>query len=562
MEQQGALAERVRSLVAGGERYDVEFKSERKPLNDHDLVEAVTCLANGSGGVLLVGVEDDGTLTGARPRHGEETDPLRVQAVIANNTQPPVSTTVSLADVEGVSVLMVEVPDSPQVVGTTKGTYLRRTIGADGMPLCVPFYAHEMLAQQIDYGAVDFASLPARGATWADLDPLEFERVRTLVGEAAGRADAVLADLPDVEIARALGMVRTDGEVTNGALLLFGRPDALRRFIPTHEAAFQVLRGLEVQSNEFFSSPLFRLADEMFSRFAARNHEEELELGMFRIPVPAYSVTAFREALANALTHRDYTRRGAIHVQWTDDQLEITSPGGFPEGIDVDNMLVAAPHPRSPLLADAFKRTGLVERTGRGINRMFAEQLRVGRPVPDYGRTTPFQVTAVLPGGPANLAMTRWVLEQEQQVDRKLTVPELQILSDLLRERRATTTELAHILQRTEAETRNQLARMVERGWVEARGAGRGRSWHLSAAVYRALESSAGYVRVRGFDPLQQEQMVLSYVDAHGRVTRSQVAELCTTSPKQATRLLGRLVDEGKLKRHGERKAAYYTRPT
>jgi len=141
-------------------------------------------------------------------------------------------------------------------------------------------------------------------------------------------------------------------------------------------------------------------------------------------------------------------------------------------------------------------------------------------------------------------------------------VPELQILSDLLRERGATTTELAHILQRTEAETRNQLARMVERGWVEARGAGRGRSWHLSAAVYRALESSAGYVRVRGFDPLQQEQMVLSYVDAHGRVTRSQVAELCTTSPKQATRLLGRLVDEGKLQRHGERKAAYYTRPT
>lgn len=562
MEQRSdVLGERVRSLAVGGERYDVEFKSERKPLNDHDLVEAVTCLANGSGGVLLVGVEDDGTVTGARPRHGEETDPLRVQAVIANNTQPPVSTTVSLADVDGVDVLMVEVPDSPQVAGTTQGTYLRRTIGADGRPLCVPFYAHEMLAQQIDYGAVDFASLPSRGATWADLDPLEFERVRKLVGEAGGRADALLADLPDVEIARALGVVRTDAEVTNGALLLFGRAEAVQRFIPTHEAAFQVMRGLEVQSNEFFTSPLFRLADEMFSRFTARNHEEELELGMLRVPVPAYSVTAFREALANALTHRDYTRRGAIHVQWTDDQLEITSPGGFPEGIDIDNMLVAAPHPRSPLLADAFKRTGLVERTGRGISRMFAEQLRVGRPAPDYGRTTQFQVTALLPGGPANLAMTRWVLEQEQQGDRRLTVPELQILSDLLRERRATTTELAHLLQRTEAETRNHLARMVERGWVEARGQGKGRSWHLSAAVYRALESSAGYVRVRGFDPLQQEQMVLSYVDAHGRVTRSQVAELCTTSPKQATRLLGRLVDEGKLHRHGERKASYYTRP-
>ncbi|MGH3873548.1 MAG: ATP-binding protein [Pseudonocardiaceae bacterium] len=81
--------------------------------------------------------------------------------------------------------------------------------------------------------------------------------------------------------------------------------------------------------------------------------------------------------------------------------MEVSSPGGFPEGIRLDNLLVAAPQPRSPLLADAFKRTGLVERTGRGINRMFAEQLRVGRPAPDYGRSTDRQVVAVLPGGPA-----------------------------------------------------------------------------------------------------------------------------------------------------------------
>jgi ATP-dependent DNA helicase RecG len=106
-------------------------------------------------------------------------------------------------------------------------------------------------------------------------------------------------------------------------------------------------------------------------------------------------------------------------VQWNSDQLEVSSPGGLPEGIRLDNLLVAAPNPRSPLLADAFKRTGLVERTGRGINRMFAEQLRVGRPAPDYGRSTEAQVVAVLPGGPANLSLTRWVLEQERQGDAR-----------------------------------------------------------------------------------------------------------------------------------------------
>ncbi|MGH8907328.1 MAG: RNA-binding domain-containing protein [Egibacteraceae bacterium] len=553
-------ASRVRVWIAGGERYDLEFKGERRgPLNDRDLVEAVVCLANGSGGVLLVGVEDDGTPTGARPRHESgRTDPLRLQALIANNTQPPVATSVSIVDLDGASVIVVEVPDSPRVVGTARGTYVRRAIAGDGRPTCVPFHAHEMLAREVDRGAVDYASLPVRGATWDDLDPLEFERVRHLVTEVGDRADRLLAGLSDREIAHALGLVRDEAAVSAGALLLFGRSDALRRFLPTHEAAFQVLRGLDVEVNDFFTSPLFRLAEEMFSRFGARNREEELQFGLFRVAIPLYSETAFREALANALTHRDYTRRGALHVQWGDDQLEISNPGGFPEGIRLDNLLVAAPHPRSPLLADAFKRTGLVERTGRGINRMFAEQLRVGRPAPDYGRSTDREVVALLPGGPANLSVTRWVLEQERQGDRPLTLPELQVLSELLRERRATTADLNIVLQRTEAETRNHLARMVERGWVEARGERKGRTWHLSAAVYRALEAPAGYVRVRGFEPLQQEQMVLAYVVAHGRIARAQAAELCAISPEQASRLLRRLVAQGKLVRHGERRGSFY----
>src|SRR3954471_10752450 len=89
---------RVSQWVAGGERYDVEFKGEQRDrLNDRELVEAVVCLANGAGGVLLIGVEDDGTVTGARPRHeGSRTDPLRVQALIANTTQPPLSATVAV----------------------------------------------------------------------------------------------------------------------------------------------------------------------------------------------------------------------------------------------------------------------------------------------------------------------------------------------------------------------------------------------------------------------------------------------------------------------------------
>jgi len=154
-----------RGGIAGGETYEVEFKGEqRERLNDRDLVEAVVCLASGAGGVLLVGVEDDGTAIGARPWHeAGRTDPLRVQALIANMTQPALSAVAGIVQVESAEVLVVEVPDSPRVVGTTRGTYVRRAIAGDGRPTCVPYHAHEMLAHEVDRGAVDLGEAAYRG---------------------------------------------------------------------------------------------------------------------------------------------------------------------------------------------------------------------------------------------------------------------------------------------------------------------------------------------------------------------------------------------------------------
>ncbi|WP_322778153.1 DNA glycosylase AlkZ-like family protein [Frankia sp. Cas4] len=562
----GVDVERVRAAIADGESFTVEFKGEsRGSLNDRDLVEAVVCLANGRGGLLLVGVEDDGRVTGARPRHESgRTDPLRLQALLANSTQPPIQTVVEAIQIDGLPVLCIEVEDSPRIVGTTRGTYVRRAIGGDGRPTCLAFHAHEMLAYEIDRGAADYGALPIPQVGWGDLEALEFDRLRRLVAESHGRGDAVLARLSDLDIAKALGVVRSDGDTVSvlaGALLLFGREDALRRFLPTHEAAFQVLRGLAVEVNDFFRWPLFRLAEEMLARFNARNTEEEIQFGLLRVAVPTYSAVAFREALANALIHRDYTARGAVHVQWKDDQLEISNPGGFPSGVRLDNLLVAPPHPRNPLLTDAFKRAGIVERTGRGINRIFEEQLRFGHSPPDYGRTTDSGVVAVLPGGPADLALTRYVLEQDS-AGHPLRLSDLQVVTELLHDRRLSAAQVAGLLQTSEAETRRQLSRMVERGLVEARGEGSGRTYHLATAVYRALRESAAYVRVRGFEPLQQEQMVLSYVDAHGRITRGDVADLCALSPSQATRLLQRLADKGELVLLGAKRGAYYERPS
>jgi ATP-dependent DNA helicase RecG len=549
----------LRRLIASGETLAVEFKGEaRAALNDRDLVKTVVCLANRSGNepaYLLVGVEDDGRITGARPRHGDATDPDKLAALIANQTRPSVAVRIERVELDGHSIIVIEIPPQQHPVASADGQFLRRAIGGDGKPACVPMDAYAVQSLQSGRGQLDPSAQIVPGAAWLDLDPLEFERFRRSIRERRGRSDESLLDLTDLELAKALGVVDANGGVHGvrlAALLLFGKEEALRRFVPTHEVAFQVLRGLDVEVNDFFRWPLLRVMEEIEARIRVRNREQELMVGLLRVGVPDYPERALREAVANALIHRDYQRLGAVHFQWHCDHIEISSPGGFPQGVRLDNLLVTAPRPRNPLLADAFKRAGIVERTARGIDTIFYEQLRNGRPAPSYERSDSAGVVVIIPGGEANLDFVR-LLVTEAQGGRTLGLDELLILNALWQERSLTTEGAARLTQKPEPETRATLHRLVEAGLIEERGHKKGRTWHLSAATYRALGDKAAYVRQRGFEPLQQEQMVLQYVEKHGRITRKEAAELCRISGPQAYRLLDRLAEQGLLKREGER---------
>jgi len=558
--------ETLRALIQQGESLDVEFKSEKqRELRDEEIVHAVVCLANrasAQSGWVLIGVEDSGQPTGARPRHGSMTDPIRLQALIANRTRPSLSVQVHVVPLqpEGVEIVAIEVPPVRTPVGTTDGVYVRRIIDGRGQPECVPMHFHEMQSLQATRGLLDYSTVVVEGATWDDLDPLEFERLRRFVRESQGQGDTALLQLSDEELAKALGAVEANHAVSRIrvlALLLFGKDASLRRFLPTHEVAFQVLRGERVEVNEFFRSPLLRVMEEVLQRFRARYREEEVMVEPLRVGVPDYSERAFREAVANALIHRDYTRLGAVHIQWHDDRIEISNPGGFPEGVHLNNILVTPPRPRNPLLADAFKRAGLVERTGRGIDIIFTEQLRYGRPTPSYERSTPADVVLVLPGGRANLAFVRLVVE-ENQAGRPLRLDELLLLNALWQERSLTAAQAARLLQKSDADARAVLERLVEAGLVEGRGERRARTYHLSAATYRRQGMPSAYVRQRGFEPVQWEQMILQYVRAHGRITRREAAGLCQVKEHQAFYVLQKMVKQGQLKSVGKGRSVRY----
>lgn len=536
-----------------GEDFTTEFKEQ---VNDDRLIEAVVCLANGEGGTLLIGVTDEGRVVGADDRHGDRTDPARVAALVANRTAPALAVVVSMADINNKSVIVIEVPRPTSLVSTTTGLYVRRAVDVNGKPQCLPMQPHEAMARMGTLGERDLSTLPVAGLALADLAATELGRFRDL---ARSQGDATLGDLSDHDILAALGFVAPSGDLTVGAVLLFGGDDAIARHAPTHETAFQVLDDLAVKVNRIERRPLIRSMIEIADALRSYNPEEEIEAGMFRVGLPRYSATAIRELVANALVHRDYSLNGQTRVHVEDGTLSITNPGGFPHGITVGNLLTAPPRARNPRLADAFKRAGLVDRTGRGVNRVYRSQLALGRPEPDFSRSTREWVEVRLAAGPADRELAAFVAQAERS-GRPVSLNTLQVLHEVRGEKRITSARASELLQLPMDEARTVLNALVEQGYLEARGERKGRTYHLSAAVYREMGGASEYVRTRGFDEIQQRQMVMTYVSEHGSISRSEAADLCQLSPPQASRLLSRMATAGDLAMTGQRRTARYER--
>lgn len=539
------------------ESLTVEFKSDRKRLSDNDIVEAVTCLANADGGELWLGVEDNGTPTGL---HSERLHLAGLAGMIAARTSPSLAVKVTSIALNDVTVARIEVPQAHGEVATTGGVYLRRRIKADGEPECVAMLPHDRDSRTTTFGLVDASAQIVAGAKLNDLDPLERERLRQSVQQYGG--DRVLLELDDEALDGALGLTARQSDGTRAptltGLLLIGKELALRELVPTHEFAFQVLAREAVGFNEFRRFPLLKALDWLETNFRPYNPEREIQVGLFRVPVPKVDLGAFREAVANALVHRDYHRLGAVHLRMDDEGLTISNPGGLMEGVTLANLLTTEPRPRNRALADAMKRIGVVERSGRGVDKIYRGMLRFGRPEPDYRRTDANNVILRLATTDADEPFLKRVIEEEGRVGKSLPIDSLIALAALRSLKRLTTEELAIHIQREPAQAKRTLEAMVEAGLVQAHGAARGRTYTLAAGVYRADGDKAAYTRQMGFSNLQHEQMVLAYVRQHGTVRRSEVAELCRLTSDQAKDLLKRLKDTDKLLQHGERRAAYY----
>ncbi len=531
-----------------------EFKSDKSKLSDSDIVDAVVAFANTNGGALYIGVEDDGEITGL---HDEHKDITKLAAFIANKTVPPISTRPEIIDN---TYIKISIPSSKSIVASSSGKILRRRIKADGTPENVPMYPHEINTRLSTLSLLDYSALRIPNAEYDDLDDLERKRLRTIIKNYHG--ESLLLELENEELDKALRLaVEEDGKLfpTYCGLLLIGKIERIKEYMPTAESAFQVLHGTSVVMNESFIIPLLSAFEKIETFINAHNTEVELEEGFFRISLPDFNKRAIREALVNAFCHRDYTMLGRVRVLIDDDGLTIANPGGFIEGVTIDNLLSVEPHGRNPALADALKRIGLAERTGRGVDRIYEGSLLYGKPLPDYSESTDVMVKLFIPRSLPDKSFISMISDEQKRTSSSLPINSLLVLNELKRNRRADIHELAYATHVTESKTKITVEKLVETGLIEANGNGKNRFYTLSAKLYKQSDNVQGYVLQKGIDSIRYPEMIIQFAENNnGKITRSDVIQLLKITDSQAYRILKKLADSNKLELIGKGKYSHY----
>lgn len=527
------------------ESLTVEFKSDRKKLSNVDIFEAVVAFANTEGGDLYLGIEDNGEVSGVHKAHE---NPTTVSAFIANNTVPPVAVRAEIVE-DVLPVLKISVPKSYSgITATISGKTLHRQIKANGEPENVPMYPTTFATRLSDLRLLDYSAMPLLQSSIKEFDSIEVERLRQLISTYNGEKN--LLDLGDEDLFKALGLVREQNGTlypTVTGILLIGKVEAIKRHIPTHAAVFQVLEGTEVRTNDDYILPMLQIIERLNNGIETRNPEVEIEMGLFRLSIPEFDKRAIREALVNAFSHRDYSKMGRVRVTINDEGLTIANPGGFIEGVSINNLLTAEPHGRNPQLADALKRIGLAERTGRGIDRIFEGSLIFGRPLPDYSASTSVTVSLFIQRSKPDRQIAQLVSNEQNRLGRPLSINTLLVLNTLKDIPKSTITQIAEAINISETTIKGILDTSIETGLVEGFGNGKNRTYILSPKVYRTQAERIGYVRQVDIDETRYPELIINLAKNTAFVSRADVVQLLHVSPSKAYNLLKKQVEQGQL---------------
>ena len=424
------------------------------------LAEAMVAFANGDGGSVLIGVDEAGKPTG-RVYAEDAEGALRAAEL---RCRPPVQVSWQMQDAGGAQVIAIAIPRSTELHSLSDGRVLVR-VGAANKPL-----GGEAIRQlAATKSSADYEAEPVPGATRADLDDAVIAEY-TVEREKRGRkhlgsADELLADL---------GAMSPAGHPTTSGILLFGRNPQV--YFPHSGLVFVKFLGTEPRGEgglagygrrEEIGGPLARIIERAWQVMLEEMTKGAVVKGLEREEKTEYPPFAVREALVNAVCHRDYHlylgRR--IEVRMFSDRMEIISPGGLPGFMTVDN-LVEEHFSRNPRIVAGLFQWGYIEELGLGIDRMIEEMTQAGHRPPQF-KAQPHSFTVILSNVRERRPTPTWERTMNERQVRALTY---------LREHGSITNrEYQQLCPDVTAETlRIDLADLVQRGMLMRVGAKKG----------------------------------------------------------------------------------------
>ena len=442
-------------------------------------------------------------------------------------------------------VLVIEVPPHPiGKVFKFEDVALMR-VGEELKPMDDKTYISIIQEQE-----PDFSEHICDGITIDDLDKDAIRVMKERYAEKQKNPSFV--SLPDAQALSDLKLIIGD-RVTNAALLLVGKEEVIARLYPQAKVMLEY-RNTESQihfdSRKSFGQPFFLLIDELWKEINLRNGSVPIRKGPYIFDIPFFNVAVIREIVNNAFSHRDYRFGSEIVIKQYPLKFTIINGGGFPHGVSVDNLLTTPSMPRNRLIADILSKTGIVERSGQGVDKIFLYTLSEGKPAPDYSQTDDFNVTATLFATVKDTGFALYVQEIQDSLpdDQKLTV------FDVL--------ALCEIRDGAKRPSNRGIALKLEKfGFLEKHGKTNAQYYILPRKYYEFSGDLGTYSLMTDWDINQMWAVLCPFLEKYGKVKRSEINKVLGNhiSDKQFRNFIDELKGRGLVRTEGERGQMTYS---
>jgi ATP-dependent DNA helicase RecG len=477
---------------------------------------------------VVLGVENK--TAGAEAFVGTSLAAAFLQKRIWDLSRPRLAVDVVSWTLNGATLLVARVPRSPVLHSDPQGRTTMR-VGTD----CETLAPDEVARIQNERAGVDW-SAETSTRTPGDVSPQAMQAARrflqTLPDERSG-----LAELSDLDLLRALGVVDHDGNLLRAGEVLFCETQS-----PSLVYQYRATPGGEPLAIERLSPPFVISFERSLGLIQARQSLTPVSLPSGQqIHIDDFPRLAVREAVANAVIHRDYGfSSSAINIEHSPEVMVVTSPGPLVTGVTPNNILTHPSNPRNALLAHSARTLGLAEEVGLGVDRMYREMIRAGRDVPSIASSADgVRVTFV--GGAPNTQMARYVAQlppdEREDTDAMLT------LFTLRTSKTVNAPKMAVVMQKTDDEAEAVLRRLVGISVIEPTRESARRSHPSYRLGGKALQTLGAAVTYRRRNTDETDRKVIEHVGEWGKITNRTVRNLIDVDTARAAAILGSLME-------------------